>query len=153
VWQTQKMPEAANNLAYLIARTAPTDQTMLQEARQAMEAALGSTATRPAASVPAGTAAVLDTYGWILHLQGKDQEAVQQLRSAVKGLPDVLEVHYHLGMVERQLGEQTMARWHLAEAVRLGATPVANPDSTSGKERARVVKEAQEALAALPAPS
>jgi len=54
-------------------------------------------------------AAVSDTMGWILYRQSKFREAMERLQEAVRGLPDNLEVHYHLGKTACMTGDLPLA--------------------------------------------
>ncbi|MFF7138683.1 hypothetical protein ACFZBZ_40995 [Streptomyces sp. NPDC008196] len=86
--------------------------------------------------------AVADALGWALHRAGADQEALRYARIAtdkahgggVRSAPYA----YHLGMIERELGQYAPARRHLEEALRI------NPWFSLSRARA-----AREALAAL----
>jgi tetratricopeptide (TPR) repeat protein len=69
-----------NNLAVLY--QAKGNPKALELAEQAYKAAPKS-------------AAVQDTYGWILFLGGKTDEAARLLAEAIKGMPDAAEVQYH----------------------------------------------------------
>ena len=60
--------------------------------------------------------ALLDTLGWIAHLQGNDKQALSYLTQAVSPLREVPDVHYHMGIVYLALGNKAWARYHLEEA-------------------------------------
>ncbi|MDY6930003.1 MAG: hypothetical protein SWN10_23370, partial [Pseudomonadota bacterium] len=48
-------------------------------------------------------AAVLDTYGWILHLSGKHIEAKEVIAKALAIAPDNAEIRAHLETVKRSM--------------------------------------------------
>ena len=108
IWQISQDPTAANNAAYLTAHLWPQDGGKLKEAQELIEQA-----SKQAPNLPG----FLDTLGWITHLRGDHTRALRLLRQAVKGMPDSIEVHSHLGVVEAAAGNQELARWHLAAAV------------------------------------
>ncbi|WP_163096142.1 tetratricopeptide repeat protein [Acidithiobacillus ferrianus] len=57
---------------------------------------------------------ILDSVGWLLHLQGDNSKALEYLQKAHAGLPDDAEVSAHLGRVLWSLGRHPEARqvWH-----------------------------------------
>jgi len=111
VWEWTKDPAAANSQAYLVAQAHPKDTNKLAQAHRLIQQALKD---RPGAPM------LLDTAGWIAHLQGEHDKAASYLRKAVKALPEVAEVHYHLGLAEAAAKRTQMARWHLSAAVSIG---------------------------------
>ncbi|MGO1501015.1 MAG: tetratricopeptide repeat protein [Marinobacter sp.] len=72
---------ALNNLAWMLREQSP-DRAM-ELAKQASELAPNSPA-------------VLDTYGWILHLNGQHQQAVDSIEKALALAPDNAEIAEHL---------------------------------------------------------
>ena len=76
---------AMNNLAWL-----------LREEDQQRAISLASQATELAPD----NAAILDTYGWILHLAGRNQEALASLEKAQTLAPDNAEIQQHLDAVK-----------------------------------------------------
>jgi len=60
--------------------------------------------------------AILDTIGWIEHLRGNHDKALGYMKRAVLGLGGLPELHYHMGMIYRAMGNQEWARYHLEEA-------------------------------------
>ena len=68
-----------------------------------------------AAADPA-SAPLLDTIGWIEHLRGNDEVALEHLRRALTAGRPVPELHYHLGTVYLALKNETWAGYHLEEA-------------------------------------
>lgn len=135
VWQEDKSPTAANNAAYLASELHPTDKQRLAEAAAWAQAA---TDAEPA------NAAFYDTRGWIAYLLDRNDEALAQLRQAVKGLAASPEVHYHLGLTENKAGNAQLGRDHLQAAVDLGeaAKTAGRPLPKSATEAVRLAREA-----------
>ena len=66
-----------------------------------------------------------DAYAWALHVNGRDQEALVAARSAIGlGFRSAL-FHYHLGVIDQALGDDTSARAELTTA--LQTNPTFNP--------------------------
>ncbi|MBE3070812.1 MAG: tetratricopeptide repeat protein [Planctomycetes bacterium] len=139
VWEETKDVTAANNAAYLVSELHPQDKEKLAEAAQWIDQVLKDTPNVPA---------FRDTKGWIQHLMGLDEQALAELRAAVRGLPDSPEVHYHLGIVEKACGNKEYARWHLQAAVDLGEGLKARGEKPS-KATIDAILRAQEALTKL----
>ena len=136
IWESSKNPIAANNAAYLVSELAPQDKVKLAEARNWIDQAV---------STSPGVWVFRDTKGWISFLQGNQEEACKELRRAIKGLPDSLDVHYHLGAVEAAQGNSNLARWHLEAAIQLGQTRQ-NEGETLTPAEVKAIKRAGEAL-------
>ncbi len=96
---------AANNLAMLIA-THRRDPAGLARAAELAERLKGES-----------NPALQDTYGWLLHLRGQHREALATLSRAVTADPATAVFRYHLGMVQRKLGQLETARSNLQQAV------------------------------------
>ena len=79
-------PIAMNNLAWL-----------LRETDQERAVSLASQANEMAPN----NAAILDTYGWILHLAGRNDEAQEALKKALALAPDNEEIQQHLDSIEQ----------------------------------------------------
>ena len=139
VWEKTQNPAAANNAAYLTSELHASDKDELAKAVVWSEAAVKAAPTM---------AAFRDTKGWIAHLMGRNDEAIPELRRAVKGLPDAPEIHYHLGLAENQAGNTRLARWHLQAAVDLGEGLKARGEDIP-KGAAKAIRLAREALAKL----
>jgi tetratricopeptide (TPR) repeat protein len=139
VWDATQHPIAANNAAYVVSCLYPKDTAKLAEARQWAEAAV-----KAAPDVPG----FRDTLGWIAYLQGRNDEALQSLRRAVKGLPDSPEVHFHLGQAEMAAKNADFARWHLQAAVALSDKLKADGATLSTSALA-AAEGARQALAAM----
>lgn len=95
---------AMNDLAYKLVKLNPQN---IEEGSKLAQAAIAATPNSPA---------VLDTLAYIEHLRGNDKQALDLLVRATPALKDRPELHYHLGLVYRKLGNQTWARYHLEEA-------------------------------------
>jgi tetratricopeptide (TPR) repeat protein len=76
--------------------------------------------------------AVMDTAGWIEHLSGRSEAALDLLTRGIGSLSDVPEAHYHLGAVYHALGEERWARYHLQQAA-------AGPEGERGVDEARAL--------------
>ena len=137
VWQASRDPASANNAAYLVSRRFPSDAGKLAEAEKLMAAAFPVDGR--------AQPAVLDTRGWLAHLLGKTDQALRDLRRAVKGLPGAPEVHYHLGMVESAAGNGERSRWHLQAAIRCGEA-LAEAGRKLQQDQAEAMQKAREAL-------
>lgn len=109
-WKDANNPVAANNAAYVMAKLHPKDPEQLKKAQKLAEAARKALPFAPHS----------DTAGWIAHLQGRNDDALNMLRIAVKGMPNSAEVHYHVGLAEAAAGNRGFGRMHLAAAVRIG---------------------------------
>ncbi len=137
VWETAKDPTAANNAAYITSELYAKDKDKLTEAAKWVADAVKAAPT---------VAAFRDTKGWLAYQLGNDQEARDELRRAVRGLPDSPEVHYHLGMVEKKAGNKDFALWHFEATVSLGEG-MKSRKQTISKAAAEAVRLAREALA------
>ena len=62
---------------------------------------------------------IQDTYGWILYLQKRPDEALRSLIPAAEGLPKNAWVRYHVGMAYAALDRPEEARKHLNAALDL----------------------------------
>ncbi len=135
VWQATQNPVAGNNAAYLVTQLYPDDAVRLKEALQWTEEAIkGAPQATP----------FHDTRGWVYFLLGKKEQALLEVRRAVKGLPNSPEVHYHLGVIEADAGNRDLGRWHLeaalssADAIKTGG----NKLTVAEARAARLAKEA-----------
>ena len=95
-----------NNLAYLYAEYLG-------------EPAMGFEAAQKARTLLPNSPQVLDTLGWSLFKQGQYGRAQPFLQDAADKLPDVAEVHYHVGMNLYMLGEEGPARTALERALQV----------------------------------
>ncbi len=107
-----------NDLAYLLAENHPD---RLDDAYAMIQKAITDAPN---------VAAFLDTLGWIEHLKGSNQEALQHLSQAVAFLKQLPALHYHLGAVYAGLGNNDWARYHLQEAA---ASTQDSPDVMKAK--------------------
>ncbi|MEM1159468.1 MAG: tetratricopeptide repeat protein [Pseudomonadota bacterium] len=71
-----------------------------------------------------------DTYGWIQHLRGNNEEALVHLEAAGKALPRNPWVHYHLGMVYAAMERPVDARKSLEATLGMTADIVFPPRET-----------------------
>jgi tetratricopeptide (TPR) repeat protein len=113
-------PNAAvvlNNLANLYSDQLKQPERALELARKARE-------VEPAAP------AIADTLGWILYQRKDHPEALSLLTEAAGKMPGSAEIQYHLGMVQRALGnnEAALAAFKLADAA---------PGNFAGKDEAK----------------
>ncbi len=97
---------ALNDLAYLLAEHQP------------QHIAEAATLARKAFDLSGQAPPLMDTMGWIDHLQGDNKAALKYLSRAIGALKAVPDVHYHIGLVYRDLGYKDWARYNLAEAAR-----------------------------------
>jgi len=74
------------------------------------------TAERAHSAAP-DTAAIQDTYGWVLVETGDVDKGLELLRKSARTLPDVAEVQYHLGAALAKKGEADEARRLLQKVV------------------------------------
>lgn len=63
------------------------------------------------------SAAIADTYGWLLFKRGKVQEALEVMKRAYVRAPSNAEITYHYGAVLNAAGEKAAARQYLEKAV------------------------------------
>ena len=140
-WELGKSIVAANNAAYLITQLYETNDGKLAEAETMIAEAI---------KVSPNTAAIQETLGWIQYLRGQKERACTQLRSAIRGVPDSPEAHYHLGAAEAALGNLDMARFHLEQAVTFAEKMKKEGAATVGTDKALVL--AQQMIKTLPAP-
>ncbi|MCD6377319.1 MAG: tetratricopeptide repeat protein, partial [Planctomycetes bacterium] len=136
VWEITKNPVVANNEAYLMAYVYPDAPDKLSEALKKADTAIQA---YPQAS------SFRDTRGWILYLLGRKNEALYELRRAVKGLPLSPEIHYHLGVVETNANNRDLGQWHF-QAVIDSAQAIEAKGGNLSVAEARAVKLAKEAL-------
>ncbi len=108
VWAGSGDIASANNAAYLVSQLHADDTERLAQAESWVRQAMQIVPNLPAFQ---------DTLGWLAHLRGRPDEAIDLLRLAIRGLPESPEVHYHLGIVEAELDNLELALWHLQAAV------------------------------------
>jgi uncharacterized protein (TIGR03790 family) len=96
---------ALNNLAYALAVRKKSPQEALPLAEKAYAAAKASPN-------------VADTVGWIHHLLGNNDKAMEFLEEALKGHPNA-EVHFHAAAVYAALGQNPKAAEELGRALQL----------------------------------
>jgi tetratricopeptide (TPR) repeat protein len=76
-----------------------------------------------------------DTYGWIAHRRGDQDEALRYLAPAAKALPDNALVQFHLAEAELALGRRAEARASFERAVAAAAagSPLPQLDAAKGR--------------------
>ena len=94
---------ALNDLSYLLAEHMGEVDRAYELARASFEAVPNSAPLR-------------DTLGWLEHAKGNDRAALEHLNRAIVALSTLPEVHYHLGVVYRALGNEIWTRYHLEAA-------------------------------------
>ncbi len=82
----------------------------------------GLPAAREAARLEPHSAETFDVLGWAYYLTGDLDEAERALLRAVALDPDLASARYHLGVVQRQLGQFAEAEYQLWRAVDLDRT-------------------------------
>lgn len=99
----------ANNLASLLAEHRADDPASVE---------LATRLARRLADSPVPQ--FQDTFGWIQHLNGNHDRALESLLKASKALPDNPWLHFHLGQTYAALGQNGKAREHLGRARETG---------------------------------
>ncbi|MEM9709447.1 MAG: tetratricopeptide repeat protein [Pseudomonadota bacterium] len=100
-------PVVANNLASLLS-TVRGDPESVERAFQIARRLRGT-------EVPA----FQDTYGWLLHLRGQSEDAIDYLEPAAKALSGDPLVQFHLGMALLETGKIERAKAQLEQALEL----------------------------------
>lgn len=98
----------ANNLASLLATHYADDPERLGRAT-AVARRLRDTTVPP----------FMDTYGWLLHLNGDSEAALPYLQGAAEALPDDGAVQLHLGIVQAALGRTDEAEAQLVRGLEM----------------------------------
>lgn len=117
----------ANDLAFLLAEHSP------DRLEEAYRIALHAMSINP------DHRSLLDTLGWIEHLLGHDQQALQHLSMAITGGYATPEVHYHIGVVYQSLDDKDWAKYHLEETVSLASTSA----NVIGEKASQLLKHVQ----------
>jgi cellulose synthase operon protein C len=135
----------ANNLASLLTTPGAAPDGDARVAARNLERAWTVARRLRGARVPQ----FRDTYGWLLHLRGNSEAALEHLVPAAEALPDVAEVQYHRGEAEFALGRRAAARASFARA--LAAAGAGSPLPQADAARARLSEiEARSGGAAAP---
>jgi len=143
LWGRWADPAAANNAAFILTRLHGDDAEKLKEAAEL--------AAKAVEAAP-GVAAFRDTLGWIALLRGEHERALGELRRAVRGLPNSIEVHAHLGRAEAAAGHRQWARWHSQAAVD-AAERRRQDGPPCGQAEQEAVRIAQQTLKTLEPPA
>ena len=96
---------AYNNLAWLQVTKKNNVDAALPLAKEAVELSGGRSAE------------IIDTLGWIHHLKGNTEKAIEHLERARKALPQMPTVRYHLGAAYAKAGRTKEAKSELQEAL------------------------------------
>ncbi len=104
-----RLPDALNNLAYLLSERFNDLDKALELAQRARDA-------QPA------NPAIADTLGWLLYKKKQYARAVTLLEESAGKLPQSGEARYHLGMAQYMSGNEGAARTALQEALALEAS-------------------------------
>ena len=112
----------ANNLASLI--------TTHREDPESLERAWQVARRFANVEVPA----LQDTYGWILHRRGENENALPYMEAAAKGLPNDPQVSYHLAKVYVALGRPDDARFYFERAVNLAGPADPRPQFDEARQ-------------------
>ncbi len=95
-----------NNLAYALAAHLGKPAEAMSFAERAYELSQGSPI-------------VADTYAWVLHLGGDNQQALRYAQDAVAGAPTHAEIRWHYAAVLAAVGDAERAEKELAKAIDL----------------------------------
>ncbi|MCL2648518.1 MAG: tetratricopeptide repeat protein [Phycisphaerales bacterium] len=95
---------AANNLAYTLCASDPTNKATLAQALSTIQPAVDKAPQIPAFQ---------DTLGWIEILSGKAPAGTQRIARVLPALRLNAAVHYHLGIGYSKTGQPELARLHL----------------------------------------
>jgi len=112
-------PIASNDLARAMLQTGESLDVALSQVQAAR------------AELP-DSPAVFDTMGWIYYSKGSYPLALTCLRQALslqasKKMPESPDIHYHLGMTYKKLGQPGLARQHFEQVLKINpAYPAAN---------------------------
>lgn len=101
---------ALNNLAYLYAEG-------FGPRKEALRLALTALKHEP------GNAAIADTYGYALLMNGRKEDALKVLEEVVTQLPDNPSIRYHLALAYRETGNRPKAAAALQQALKQGEFP------------------------------
>jgi tetratricopeptide (TPR) repeat protein len=114
------LPEAANDLAYLLAEEG-------KDLQKALHLALFAESQGPE------DPNVLDTLGWVYYKQKAYDLAIYKLSESVKRNPGSALSHLHLGWAYYDTGRYEQAREHMKTALKL------DPNFKGGKEARNII--------------
>ena len=95
-----------NNLAFALAARVGKPAEAIYFAERAYELSQGSPV-------------VADTYAWVLHLGGDNQQALRYATDAAAGAPSTPEILWHYAVILESVGEKARAEKALAKAIEL----------------------------------
>lgn len=116
-------PVIANNYASLLA-TLRDDEESIERAHAVARRLQGL-------EVPA----FQDTYGWIAHLRGEHEDAVEYLEPAAAALSEDPSVQYHLGMAYAALGRDDEAKAAIQRALDLAEAGRLLPEADAAQSK------------------
>jgi tetratricopeptide (TPR) repeat protein len=105
-----------NNIVSLVSEHSPGDAGRMERAAALAERLRGTPYPE-----------FQDTYGWFLHVSGRNDEAVEPLAAAAEKLGTNPWVRYHFGIVLAAIGRKDEARGHLQAALELAGTAAFPP--------------------------
>ncbi len=120
----------ANNLASLLTTRSGSDAAALERAFAIARRLRGT-------DVPY----FQDTYGWILHLRGDNEQALSYLEPAARALPGHALVHFHLGEAQLAGGDPAAARISFERAIELGGPEATLPQLAVARQRLGEIAE------------
>jgi tetratricopeptide (TPR) repeat protein len=97
---------AANNLAMLLLNNKSSEAGMVQRATELSTILKAS-----------DDKLFSDTLGWVAYANGRYEEALPLIKTALAAYPESPEIQYHIGMTYFQIKDTEKAKRHLAEAL------------------------------------
>jgi Tfp pilus assembly protein PilF len=121
--ETQEYDKAVTHYRRMVANS-PNDIIGLNN----LAFALGARLNKPAEAIyfaerayelSQGSPVITDTYAWVLHLNGNDQQAARYATDAAAGAPGIPEIQWHYAVIMESVGEKARAEKALAKAIEL----------------------------------
>ena len=121
--ESQEYDKAVAHYRRMVANT-PNDIIGLNNLAFALGARLGKPGeaiyfAERAYELSQGSPVITDTYAWILHLNGNDQQALRYATDAAAGAPSLSEIQWHYAVICDAAGEKARAEKALAKAIEL----------------------------------
>ena len=121
--ESQEYDKAVAHYRRMVANS-PNDIIGLNNLAFALGARLGKPAeaiyfAERAYELSQGSPVITDTYAWVLHLNGNDQQAVRYATDAAAGAPGIADIHWHYAVILDSVGEKVRAEKALAKALEL----------------------------------